>query len=65
VAVERATAYGFATLGLERIEARVYDRNPASARVLEKVGYTFEGRLRRSILKDGKVLDSYLYSCVR
>jgi RimJ/RimL family protein N-acetyltransferase len=65
VALERATAYGFATLGLERIQARVYDRNLASARVLEKAGYTFEGRLRRSIIKDGEVLDSFLYSRVR
>jgi RimJ/RimL family protein N-acetyltransferase len=65
VALERATAYGFATLGLERIQARVYDRNLASARVLEKVGYTFEGRLRRGIVKDGKVLDAFLYSHIR
>jgi RimJ/RimL family protein N-acetyltransferase len=65
VAVERATAHGFATLGLERIQARVYDRNLASARVLEKVGFTFEGRMRRSIVKDGKVLDAFLYSRIR
>ncbi len=64
-AVERATAYGFATLGLERIQASVYEGNLASARVLEKVGYTFEGRLRRSIFKDGKMLDSYMYSRLR
>jgi ribosomal-protein-alanine N-acetyltransferase len=65
VALERATAYGFATLGLERIQASVYEGNLASARVLEKVGYTFEGRLRRSIFKDGKMLDSYLYARIR
>ncbi len=64
-ALERATAYGFATLGLERIQASVYEGNLASARVLEKVDYTFEGRLRRSVFKDGKLLDSYMYSRVR
>jgi len=64
-AVERATAYGFATLGLERIQASVYEGNLASARVLEKVGYTFEGRLRRSIFKDGKILDCYMYARLR
>jgi ribosomal-protein-alanine N-acetyltransferase len=63
--LERATAYGFATLRLERIQASVYEGNLASARVLEKVGYTFEGRLRRSIFKDGKMLDSYLYARIR
>lgn len=64
-ALERATAYGFATLGLERIQATVFDGNLASARVLEKAGYIFEGRLRRSIFKDGKILDSFLYARVR
>jgi ribosomal-protein-alanine N-acetyltransferase len=64
-ALERTTAYGFASLGLERIEAHVFSTNPASARVLEKVGYTFEGRLRRSIIKDGQMLDSYLYARLR
>jgi RimJ/RimL family protein N-acetyltransferase len=65
VAVERATAYGFAALSLERIEAPVFDGNLASARVLEKAGYSFEGRLRRSVFKDGRLLDSYLYARVR
>jgi [ribosomal protein S5]-alanine N-acetyltransferase len=64
-ALERATAHGFATLGLERIQAMVFGGNLASARVLEKAGYTFEGRLRRSIIKDGKMLDSYMYARLR
>ncbi len=64
-ALERATTYGFTTLGLERIEAYVFSNNPASARILEKAGYTFEGRLRRSIFKDGRVLDSYMYARLR
>ena len=33
------TVYGFETLGLDRIFARVRISNAASARVLEKVGY--------------------------
>lgn len=64
-ALEQATAYGFATLGLERIEAHVFGHNLASARVLERVGYTFEGRLRRSVFKDARMLDSFLYARVR
>ena len=64
-AVERVTAYGFATLGLERIEAHVFGTNLASSRVLEKAGYSFEGRLSRSIFKDGRLLDSYLYARIR
>ena len=36
--------------------------NPASARVLEKAGFVFEGRLKNNVIKDGKLLDSLLYA---
>jgi RimJ/RimL family protein N-acetyltransferase len=38
--------------------------NPASVRVLEKAGYVLEGRLRRSALKDGKVVDQLQYAYI-
>jgi RimJ/RimL family protein N-acetyltransferase len=38
--------------------------NPASARVLEKAGFSLEGRMRASVFKDGRVLDQLLYSVV-
>jgi RimJ/RimL family protein N-acetyltransferase len=38
-----------------------FANNPASARVLEKAGFTFEGCLKNDVLKDGKLLDSLLY----
>jgi RimJ/RimL family protein N-acetyltransferase len=40
----------------------VFANNPASARVLEKAGFTFEGRLKNNVMKDGQVLDSLLYA---
>lgn len=43
--------YGFHELGLHRIYARVFPRNPASAKVLEKIGMAREGKLREHILK--------------
>ena len=61
----RATEYGFATLGLVRIQAMVFEWNTASARVLEKAGYVLEGRMRRSIIKDGRIADSLLYARIR
>ena len=64
-AVPAMVAHGFATLPLQRIEAFVYANNPASARVLEKAGFEFEGRLRRSVIKDGQLLDSLLYAKLR
>lgn len=43
-AARACVAYGFETLGLERIVARAEPDNRASLRVLEKIGLHFEGR---------------------
>jgi RimJ/RimL family protein N-acetyltransferase len=64
-AVGAATAYAFDTLGLERVQAFVYDWNAASSRVLEHAGFAFEGRLRRYVLKDGRSADALLYAKLR
>jgi RimJ/RimL family protein N-acetyltransferase len=64
-AVGALTAFAFAHHDLVRIFAGVFASNPASARVLEKAGYAFEGRLRRSVVKDGIVLDQLMYAMVR
>jgi RimJ/RimL family protein N-acetyltransferase len=55
----------FATTPLVRLYACVFESNPASARVLEKAGYALEGRLRRAVIKDGHVLDQFLYARLR
>jgi [ribosomal protein S5]-alanine N-acetyltransferase len=54
--------FGFRTLGLHRIFATCDPRNMASARVLEKVGMQFEGRLRHALLLRDGWRDSLLYS---
>ena len=36
--------------------------NAASCRVLEKAGYVLEGRLRRSAIKDGQIIDQLQYA---
>ena len=59
------TAWAFASFDLTRIFAHVFDWNPASSRVLEKAGYTQEGRLRRAVTKDGRNIDAFLYSILR
>ena len=61
-AVGAFTAHAFRTFDLNRLEARVFARNIASARVLERNGYTLEGRCREQIVKDGDVLDGLLYA---
>ena len=64
-AVNAIVRHGFSTMPLERIEAYVFASNPASARVLEKTGFAFEGRLRNSVIKDGTLMDSLLYAKLR
>jgi [ribosomal protein S5]-alanine N-acetyltransferase len=61
-AVTAVTDFCFQNFPLRRISAEVFANNPASARVLEKTGFTFEGRLKNDVLKDGKLLDSLLYA---
>ena len=51
--------------GLLRLYASVLEWNQASMRVLEKAGYQPEGRMRKSAIKDGKVIDRILYARVR
>ena len=61
-AVRAAAGYAFDRLGLERVQAFVFDWNPASARVLENTGFTLEGRLRHYVLKDGRYGDALVYA---
>ena len=48
-----------------RIHAEAFARNAASRRVLEKAGFALEGTLRRSVYKNGEMLDSCIYALVR
>ena len=50
-AVGALITYGFTALGLNRIYAYHMVRNPASARVLERQGFTQEGLLRQRVKK--------------
>ena len=63
--LQAITKYAFLEFDLVRIYAHVYEWNPASARVLEKAGFQYEGRLRKSVIKDGQIIDQWLYAIVR
>src|SRR5437762_457639 len=54
--------YCFEKFSLTRIYATAHSRNPASARVLEKAGFLFDGRLHKNVIKEGQILDSLLYA---
>ena len=60
-----ASDYYFSHHDLVRLYAIVFDWNPASARVLEKSGYEFEGRLKKAAFKDGKFCDQLLYAYIK
>ena len=64
-AVKRFTEYSFMHFNLQRIYAEPYETNPASARVLEKAGFTLEGIMRSNVVKKGRVLDQLLYARVQ
>jgi ribosomal-protein-alanine N-acetyltransferase len=61
-AVSEFVNYCFKKFPLHRVYAEAYANNPASARVLEKAGFVLEGRLRKNVVKDGKILDSLLFA---
>ena len=60
-AVNAVTYFCFDNFPLRRISAEVFANNPASARVLEKAGFIFEGCLKNHVVKEGPVLDSLLH----
>jgi RimJ/RimL family protein N-acetyltransferase len=59
-AVSAFSAYLLSEREFIRLEAPVFEINPASARVLEKSGYELESRQRRAAIKDDRVMDILL-----
>jgi len=57
--------YGFRLLELDRINAHHLLRNPASGRVMEKIGMRAEGVAREAFHKEGEREDIALYGILR
>ena len=64
-AVRTVIRFGFGRMELNRIQARCVAENTASARVMEKVGMTYEGTLRASEYIKGAFRDMRIYSILR
>jgi [ribosomal protein S5]-alanine N-acetyltransferase len=67
-ATEAASAladYAFRVLGLQRVQAHHFARNPASGRVLLKSGLRREGTSPRAFLCHGRFEDLVFYGAVR
>ena len=57
--------FGFNELGLSRISSRCIAENAASARVLERLSFKLEGRLRRNEFFKGRWWDTLLYALLK
>ena len=57
--------YGFVELGLHRIFASHFRHNPASGRILVKLGLRYEGCQREHLRKWDQFVDSELYGVLR
>lgn len=57
--------YGFEELGYNKISGVCMNCNPASRRVMEKIGMVYEGTLRGDMLKDGAYYDIDRLSIMR
>ena len=64
-AVQLMIDYTWQETQVLRIEAGVFDHNPASMRVLEKCGFYKEAVRKNRLIKDGKLYDEHMYVLLR
>ena len=64
-AAQRVVEFGFKELKLHRLHAEHIDRNPASGRVLQKIGMVKEGIAREHMMKWDNFEDLVLYGLLR
>lgn len=64
-AAARVVTYGFEEMVLNRIQAVVVPANPASRRVLAKIGFRGEGILREYLVSDERFMDVEMLRLLR
>jgi [ribosomal protein S5]-alanine N-acetyltransferase len=60
-AIKKMTEYSFATFEIIRIIAGVFAFNKASMKALEKNGYYLESIRKKSVIKNGQIIDDYIW----
>lgn len=58
--IQGCLIYGFAKLGMRKIEATVFTDNYASRKAFEKNGFQLEGTIRYAVQKRGRLVDEWL-----
>ena len=53
--------FAFEVKGMHKVFARFFSSNPASGKIMEKIGMVEEGLLKEHVLKDGRFEDLYVY----
>lgn len=64
-ATKAVIAYGFEKINLHKVQICVKTKNPASKRVIEKCGLTYEGTLRDYFYLDGEYVGRLYYSILK
>ena len=64
-AIIQMIEFAFQTYDINRVFARPFGTNKASQRVLEKAGFTLEGRFEKTLCKNGEYLDELVYALRR
>ncbi|GAQ17974.1 ribosomal N-acetyltransferase YdaF [Oceanobacillus picturae] len=57
--------FGFQQMDLVRIQAKCFEKNIGSARVMEKVGMSYEGTIRKGMVVKGEHQDLKLHSILK
>lgn len=64
-AAAAVVSWAFNSLGMDRIVAMVFARNPASGRILAKIGMRREGLLRQHVIKWDERVDVEIWGILR
>lgn len=64
-ALQALVDYLFDTMNVTRVFGMLHPDNPASAMVMERCGFLFEGHTRSSFWLDGEVSDDWIYGLLR
>ena len=64
-AIKQMVKYGFENTSISRIFAKIYGRNIASQKVIQKSGFTFEAKFEKSVYKNEEYLDELVYAIRR
>ena len=64
-AAKELLRFGFSRMDLVRIQAKCFAENLGSERIMQKIGMSYEGTLRKSMYMKGKHQDLKMYAIVR